>query len=309
MDIIKKIQKKDGSIDAKELILELSAISKGMDNLLERFSIISFVLGEHKDSKNCHKKNTGKKMNAIDIINLCEVFDQEVRFPKIQFDKKTYSEVKLLLENAGGKWVGNKTQAFVFPFNPNRVINELKSGNKINLQQDYQFFETPDEIADWLILLAGGIKVSDTVLEPSAGRGSLIRAIHRSCPESIIDCFELMPENKEFLLKYKNIRLLGYDFTKECKKTYSKIIANPPFSKNQDIDHVKIMYDCLLTGGTLAAITSQHWQIGQEKKCIDFRNWLNLIGAQIYNIESGQFKKSGTTIPTTAIIITKHEAI
>lgn len=55
-------------------------------------------------------------------------------------------------------------------------------------------FETPVDVADWLVMLAGGINEADTVLEPSAGRGALIKAIHRSCPSVIVKCYELMPE-------------------------------------------------------------------------------------------------------------------
>ena len=52
----------------------------------------------------------------------------------------------------------------------------LKEGKRCNLQQEYQFFETPADVADWLVMLAGGIREDDTVLEPSAGRGALIAA-------------------------------------------------------------------------------------------------------------------------------------
>ena len=76
---------------------------------------------------------------------------------------------KRWIEEAGGSWQGGKIQGFTFPFNPERVFSILKEGKRCNLQQDYQFFETPDDVADWLVMLAGGIHEDDTVLEPSAG--------------------------------------------------------------------------------------------------------------------------------------------
>ena len=307
-DIISKIQKPDGSINSDELIKELQDISTQMDILLGKFNLISTALGEGKPQNNSAKTDSSKTISAVDIINLCEIFGNEVRLPNTQFSKKTYSEVKLLLTNAGGSWQGGKIQAFVFPFNPERVISELKNGKKINLQQDFQFFETPDVVADWLIMLAGGISENDTVLEPSAGRGAIIRAIHRACPSAMVECYELMPENREFLDKHGNICILGDDFTRETKHDffYSKIIANPPFSNNQDIDHVRLMYERLQNGGILAAIISQHWKLGQEKKCVNFRNWLESVDAKIYDIDAGEFKTSGTTIATTAIVIKKN---
>lgn len=118
-------------------------------------------------------------------------------------------------------------------------------------------------------MLAGGIHENDTVLEPSAGRGALIKAIHRACPSVTVECYELMPENREFLHTLSNVILLDEDFTKDSVgSSYTKIIANPPFSGNQDINHIKLMYDRLEQGGTLAAITSQHWKFASEKNVL-----------------------------------------
>ena len=86
---------------------------------------------------------------------------------------------------------------------------------------------------------------------------------------------------------------------------YTKIIANPPFSGNQDIAHVKLMYERLEQGGTLAAITSQHWKFASEKKCIDFRNWLKEVHGEVFEISAGEFKESGTSISTMAVVIKK----
>ena len=154
-------------------------------------------------------------------------------------------------------------------------------------------------------MLAGGIHENDTVLEPSAGRGALIKAIHRACPSVTVECYELMPENREFLHSLDNVILLDEDFTKDSVGSYTKIIANPPFSNNQDIEHVRIMYKLLEKGGTLAAITSSHWKIASEKKCVDFRNWLEEVHGEVFEIGAGEFKESGTSISTMAVVIRK----
>ena len=152
-------------------------------------------------------------------------------------------------------------------------------------------------------MLAGGVHEDEKILEPSAGTGAIIDAIHRSCPDIIVDCYELMPENKEILSKKDNIRILGDDFTKCDVAQYDKIIANPPFSKNQDIRHVRRMYECLNPGGVLAAITGPHWELGSESECKDFRQWLKDNGGFKYEIEAGAFKESGTGTKTIAGII------
>lgn len=86
---------------------------------------------------------------------------------------------------------------------------------------------------------------------------------------------------------------------------YDKIIANPPFSKNQDIRHVRRMYECLNPGGVLAAITGPHWEFGSESECKDFRQWLEDNGGKKFEIKEGTFKESGTGTKTIAIVINK----
>lgn len=268
-------------------------------------SLVRLLGIEETENKKNDKADNGSQWRVEDILKHCTLENNVLKLPRVQFNRKSYAEAKKWIEEAGGSWQGGQTQGFIFPFNPERVFNILSQGKRCNLQQDFQFFETPGEVADWLIMLAGGIHEKDTILEPSAGRGALIRAIHRNCASVMVDCYELMPENREFLQKMENVNLIGEDFTKECRLKYSKIIANPPFSNNQDIDHVKLMYSHLQEGGTLAAITSPHWTLGQEKKCDDFRRWLDEVGGKIFEIEEGAFTESGTCIRTMAVVIHK----
>lgn len=259
------------------------------------------VVVEEKEKKD----DSGSKWSVEDILKHCTLEDNVLKLPRVQFNKKSYAEAKKWIEEAGGSWQGGKVQGFTFPFNADRVFSILHEGKRCNLQQDFQFFATHPEVADWLVMLAGGVHEDEKVLEPSAGTGAIIDAIHRSCKDLVVDCFELMPENKELLSKKSNINILGDDFTTYDLGLYDKIIANPPFSKNQDIRHVKRMYEHLNNGGTVAAIMSCHWKIASEKECADFREWLKDVHAKICDIEEGSFKQSGTGIETTAVIIQK----
>lgn len=259
------------------------------------------VVVEEKEKKD----DSGSKWSVEDILKHCTLEDNVLKLPRVQFNKKSYAEAKKWIEEAGGSWQGGKVQGFTFPFNADRVFSILHEGKRCNLQQDFQFFATPPEVADWLVMLAGGVHEDEKVLEPSAGTGAIIDAIHRSCNDLVVECFELMPENKELLSKKSNINILGDDFTTYDLGLYDKIIANPPFSKNQDIRHVKRMYEHLNNGGTVAAIMSCHWKNASEKECADFREWLKDVHAKICDIEEGSFKQSGTGIETTAVIIQK----
>lgn len=292
-----------GYVDTEFLMEALSCVNTFVNASNTVVQKISSLLALDASTDKKKKQDEGKKWSVEEILKHCTLEDGVLKLPQVQFNKKSYAEAKKWIEEAGGSWQGGKVQGFTFPFNPERVFSILKDGKRCNLQQDYQFFETPADVADWLVMLAGGIHEDDTVLEPSAGRGALIKAIHRACPSVMVECYELMPENREFLHTLSNVILLDEDFTKDSVGSYTKIIANPPFSGNQDIDHIKLMYDRLEQGGTLAAITSQHWKFASEKKCIDFRNWLKEVHGEVFEISAGKFKESGTSISTMAVVI------
>ena len=261
-----------------------------------------------EDGDKQKSKDDGKKLSPEDILKRCTFKDNVLYLPQVQLNKKSYATVKQWVEEAGGKWTGGKVQGFTFDFDATRVASVLMQGKRCNLQQDFQFFATPPEVADWLVSLAGDFSPDCKVLEPSAGTGAIIDAIHRVQPDVVVDCYELMPENKEKLSRLDHIRLLGDDFTQaEHPSEYDLIVANPPFSKNQDIRHVMQMYHDLKPGGTVAAITSRHWQQASEKACKDFRAFLEEVSAQVYEIEEGAFKKSGTGVGTIAIVINKRD--
>lgn len=295
-----------GHVDTDFLMDALICVNEFMTASNLVVNTISSLLAPNVVEEKEKKDDSGSKWSVEDILKHCTLEDNVLKLPRVQFNKKSYAEAKKWIEEAGGSWQGGKVQGFTFPFNADRVFSILHEGKRCNLQQDFQFFATPPEVADWLVMLAGGIHEDEKVLEPSAGTGAIIDAIHRSCNDVIVDCFELMPENKELLSMKKNIQILGDDFTKCDVAQYDKIIANPPFSKNQDIKHVKRMYEHLKEGGTVAAIMSCHWKIASEKECADFRKWLEDVGGKIYNIEGGAFQTSGTGIETTAVIITKN---
>jgi len=238
------------------------------------------------------------------VLQNCTVDGKVVKLPNVQLDRKLYQEVAKALELIGGKWKGGKVFGFVFTIDPTDLLNQIKNGEKRNLKKEFQFFSTSEKIADELIYLAN-LNEHDTILEPSAGQGAIIKAINKAC-NVVPDCFELMDVNR-FILNKSDLRfnLIGNDFFKHNGKKYSKIIANPPFTKNQDIDHLKEMYECLSSGGILVCITSESWVKGSQKKQIDFKNWLDEVEAEVIDIEKGSFKESGTMVGGKIVVIRK----
>lgn len=51
------------------------------------------------------------------------------------------------------------------------------------------------------------------------------------------------------------------------------------------------MYEHLEEGGTLAAITSRHWKIASEKKCVEFREWLEEVHGEVLKLELASLKR------------------
>lgn len=300
------IYDENGYVDTSFFTQVLVSVNEFMDasNLLVQ-ALTSKLAPNTVPADLKEKQETGSKWSVEEILKHCTLEGDVMKLPAVQFNKKSYAEAKKWIEEAGGSWQGGKVQGFVFPFNPQRVFSILHEGKRCNLQQEFQFFETPDAVADWLVMNAGGITSGATVLEPSAGRGAIVRAILRTCPDAVVDCYELMPENRQFLSSLERVNLRGHDFIKEAEGTWSYIFANPPFSGNQDIDHVMHMYNHLAPGGVLAAIMSPHWKIASEKKCESFRQFLLSIDAKVLDINPGEFKSSGTSIATTAVFIKK----
>ncbi len=241
-------------------------------------------------------------METKDILLQCTIENNTVKLPGIQLERVQYLDVKKHLELIGGKWKGGKVQGFVFPNNPSELLSQIANGEKRDLKKEYQFFETPERLADWLVELAE-IKDSDTVLEPSAGRGAIVKAIHKAYPDMTVSGYELMDINLPFLTALSGFKLLGSDFLQECDITFDVIIANPPFSKNQDIDHINHMFKHLNPGGRLVSVTSKHWQFAEGKKEKAFRKWIEEVEAEVFDVSCGEFKESGTMIGTCIIRI------
>lgn len=86
---------------------------------------------------------------------------------------------------------------------------------------------------------------------------------------------------------------------------FDVVLMNPPFSKAQDIAHVRHAFDHLKDGGQLVAITSPGWTFRTDKKHAEFSAWTRKVGATKYELPAGTFKASGTNVSTVVIHITK----
>jgi phospholipid N-methyltransferase len=263
------------------------------------------------------KENKLKELTTLnEVIKNCTISGLIVKLPKAQLSKELYTQVKTTLNKAEGFWKGGKVQGFEFKSDPTLVLKKLCDGEKINIKKQFQAFFTSPKLADQLVKLAE-IEKEDIILEPSAGEGAIIEAIYRKLGDDFlldyVDYFELNKEYSRVIeAKYNTsgkIRAMqvGTNFMTSTliHTQYDKIIANPPFSKNQDIDHIRMMYEYLLPGGRIVSVASIHWKHGNEQKCRAFRDWLDMLHAKIIDVPAGAFKESGTNIVTCIIVINK----
>lgn len=235
-------------------------------------------------------------------ISLMIVNGQRLELPKEVL--ANYAEVKRTLTKAGGKY---KKNGFEFNCPAEQIKQRLVGGEKIDDKKKFQFFESTDALADDLIEKAD-IKPEHAVCEPSAGRARIAERIRRIVGDEKCTVVELMPENAQYL------RDKGYDVTEadflttsaESLGTFDRIIANPPFSKNQDIDHVQHMYRLLKANGRLVSVMSPSWTFGSVAKQVRFREWLERVNAQVTELPEGTFKESGTNVGAVVVVIDKR---
>ncbi len=208
-----------------------------------------------------------------------------------------YAQVKKALLTAGGKY---KRCGFEFADDAKAVQERLVGGEVINDKKKYQFFATPPELANKLVEMAD-IQENHSCLEPSAGQGAISDLLIEKAGNCVV--VELMPENIKALVR-KGYKPMEGDFLAkkpELFGAFDRIVANPPFTKNQDIDHIRHMYSMLAPGGKLVSVASKSWTFGNQKKQAAFREWLDEIGATVTEVPAGAFKESGTNISSVIV--------
>jgi hypothetical protein len=222
-------------------------------------------------------------------------------------DRKLYVAVDKVLKLLGGKW-HRKERVHLFE----QPIREkfdavILTGEICDLQKELQFFETPDAVVEELLV---GILHGAVVLEPSAGKGAIVGGLlELGC---YIDMYELHePFHAELEAldsptgeEPSHVKLCGTDFLDaEPEPLYDAVVANPPFTAQQDVDHVSHMIGFLKKGGRLAAVMSNGVTFRQTKKTLALLEKLSedMQMFEITPLPEGAFKASGTGVNTVIV--------
>lgn len=247
-----------------------------------------------------------------EVLERSIITDRALTLPN-QLARPLYEAVNKVLLAAGGKW-NRSAKAHLFPKDPRVVLGlALKTGGIVDEKKKLQQFFTPESIARNLVETVG-VSTDDTVLEPSAGDGALARIIREE--GGIVQCIEI---DKDLVVKLKaqGFPAVVSDFLQVAPEThlqeyklplkYDKVIMNPPFANEQDIQHVEHALKFLSPGGSLGAIMGAGVKFKQTKRAEAFRARVEALGGWFEDLEAGAFDESGTGVSTVMLIIEKFK--
>ena len=182
-----------------------------------------------------------------------------------------------------------------------RKIEALKA--EIALSSIPGYFPTPAPVVSAMLDRAQ-LEPGLTILEPSAGSGNIADAVRAKLPNAEIYCFELNPRLAQ-ILKLKGHHIDGDDFMADepIARIFDRILMNPPFEKQADIDHVRKAHRLLKPGGLLISVMAPGFEFRQDRKSSDFRAWLDEMGGTWEDLPAESFKASGTGVGTKLVTI------
>lgn len=157
--------------------------------------------------------------------------------------------------------------------------------------KNFGFYATPDALAERVakemeFYVTPGESRRFRVLEPSAGTGQLVRATieaarsmdrysRRGDVSLDVTMVEIQPKlASDLRAGFPQCRVIEGDFfdqTPERLGLFDRIIMNPPFDRERDIDHVLHAYTFLAPGGQLLAIMAASVEFRESKKAVALR--------------------------------------
>lgn len=177
--------------------------------------------------------------------------------------------------------------------------------------KDYTLLYTPDNIADKVVELAEPKRI-DSILEPSAGNGQLIRAIRRRVPGVNIYYYEIQTTvSFQTFLQTNNSVYCGTDFMGGNTPCFDVIVANPPFEEDMWCTHLNKMWKCLNTNGRLVSIIPKQSVTGNKELYSRFQNAIkglekeSKLELSVYPIENWYTNKDGSKLPIMIIKMRK----
>lgn len=165
-----------------------------------------------------------------------------------------------------------------------------------------QLFPTPAPLAARMVNLAG-ITSCHAVLEPSAGTGRILDALHAACaadrpPVTAVEINHTLTAT--LTARFPEVHTVCRDFL-ECGDelgAFDRILMNPPFVQAQDIDHIRHALRFLKPGGLLVAICANG-----PRQAEQLRPLAEDSGGIWEPLPAGTFSESGTDVHAALLTI------
>lgn len=224
-----------------------------------------------------------------------------------QLAPKLYKEVNTVLERLGGRW-DRRQSAHLFdrPVAP-MIEAVVASGEFMASRSALGDFETPPALAARLMDYGqiAALPPNSIVLEPSAGRGNLARAIAACNPGVTIWCVEKDPTSAA-ILRAEFAHVWEQDFTKWTPpngQMVDAVVANPPYKGYAYASHLRHATRFLREDGVGVAIVP----LTPEEQGIAVREmtaaaeWLEQQIATSEFLGSSWFADQGATVDVKMI--------
>lgn len=242
---------------------------------------------------------------TIAVLDRCQFDGNGLTLP-CQLDRRQYVAVNKVIEEAGGKW-NRRVQAHLFGGDAAEIIDRVITAGEVTAAHKVLgYFSTPPEVVERLIEVAE-IATDHGVLEPSAGDGVIVRAV-----VPIADFVGAVEVDRG---RFEVLSALGIPGTVTHADflglipdiAYDRVVMNPPFARQADIDHVRHALRFLRPGGRLVSVMSAGTVSRLNRKATEFRDLLFSSDGYFEPLPDDAFKASGTGVRTVIAVFPHGE--
>ena len=197
---------------------------------------------------------------------------------------------------------------------------------KTEIAKNFAFYPTPDEPAEELISKAKvyqwpipekdhryykpeNMPQQQRILEPSAGTGNLARRLANLGHK--VDCIEYQPALASQLIAdgiYNSVKCCDFLAVKppiDPELLYDRVVLNPPFDRERDIDHVIHAWKFLKPNGRLVAIMIAGTEFRETIKARAFRAFVEQNNGRFTDLPARSFASVGTYVNTIILEINR----
>ncbi|HEY3499947.1 MAG TPA: hypothetical protein VGK73_34895, partial [Polyangiaceae bacterium] len=136
-------------------------------------------------------KLTERQRELLGVITVGP--DNIARFPK-EPRIPDWPALKKVMTALGGTWKTSDGFRFAADVDADELIHQARMTGAVIDPRAADFFETPDPLAD-LVVERLELKRPSLLLEPSAGKGAIVRAMRRAHPSAFVFAVEPLAAN------------------------------------------------------------------------------------------------------------------